>query len=260
MDGDRVMCAATSTELKHHGLTAGLTNYSAHYCTGLLIARRLLKTVKLDGDYKGNDKVDGEFYVAEPEGDKRPFKALLDVGISRTTTGARVFGALKGAADGGLNVPHTEKRFPGYTKAKVEVITNKRGKATDNEKTAAQYNAKTHKQRIFGEHVSEYMNQVKKEDPAKYKTLFSQWDKCLTTNKVKSCADLYKKVHKAILANPDRKKADKKKPTRKVVVDGKAKVYQDSKGRKWLRHNRLSKEERQARVAAKFSAAMAKTK
>lgn len=31
-----------------------------------------------------------------------------------TTTGARIFGCLKGAADGGLYIPHNEKRFPGY--------------------------------------------------------------------------------------------------------------------------------------------------
>jgi len=43
MTGDRVLCAAESDELKAHGLTAGLTNYSAAYATGFLIARRLLK-------------------------------------------------------------------------------------------------------------------------------------------------------------------------------------------------------------------------
>jgi large subunit ribosomal protein L5e len=37
------------------------------------------------------------------------------VGLARTTTGARVFAALKGACDGGLNIPHNEKRFVGYT-------------------------------------------------------------------------------------------------------------------------------------------------
>lgn len=36
------------------------------------------------------------------------------MGLARTTTGARVFGAMKGAVDGGLNVPHSLKRFPGY--------------------------------------------------------------------------------------------------------------------------------------------------
>lgn len=129
MTGDRVFCAAESAELKNHGLTAGLTNYSSAYATGLLIARRLLKQVGLADTYKGSDKVDGEYFSSSDHlDDKRPFKALLDVGIQRTTTGARLFGALKGAADGGLDVPHSTKRFPGYTRASVEVVTNKRGK------------------------------------------------------------------------------------------------------------------------------------
>jgi large subunit ribosomal protein L5e len=40
---DRVLVAAESSELKRFGLTAGLTNYSSAYATGLLLARRLLK-------------------------------------------------------------------------------------------------------------------------------------------------------------------------------------------------------------------------
>jgi large subunit ribosomal protein L5e len=46
--------------------------------------------------------------------------AVLDVGLRRTTTGARVFGALKGAVDAGIFIPHSVKRFPGYTKAEEE--------------------------------------------------------------------------------------------------------------------------------------------
>jgi len=42
--------------------------------------------------------------------------ALLDIGLVRTTVGNRVFGVLKGATDGGLYVPHNNKRFPGYAK------------------------------------------------------------------------------------------------------------------------------------------------
>jgi large subunit ribosomal protein L5e len=37
----------------------------------------------------------GEDYSVEPEESRRPFRALLDVGLLRTTTGNRVFGALK---------------------------------------------------------------------------------------------------------------------------------------------------------------------
>ena len=127
-------------------------------------------------DYKGTETVDGEYFNSSDnmEGDRRPFKALLDVGIQRTTTGARIFGALKGACDGGIDVPHSNKRFPGYTRAKVEVVTNKRGKATDQaEKTDAKYDAKVHRDRIMGVQVTKYMNEMKKEDLEKSKRHFS---------------------------------------------------------------------------------------
>jgi large subunit ribosomal protein L5e len=101
--------------------------------------------------YQPNSNVNGEYFnVDEDVKDKRPFKALLDVGITRTTTGNRVFGALKGATDGGLNVPHKTKIFPGYTRAKTENITNKKGKAIDSERTEAKYDAKVHRARIYG--------------------------------------------------------------------------------------------------------------
>lgn len=40
-------------------------------------------------------QVNGEDYSVEPAESRRPFRALLDVGLIRTTTGNRVFGALK---------------------------------------------------------------------------------------------------------------------------------------------------------------------
>lgn len=82
---------------------------------------------------------------------------------------------------------------------------------------------------------------MKKEDSEKFKRHFSRWEKCLTTNKVKTCEDLYKKVHKAIKANPDRqKRKGNAKPTRTIVKPGKELVQTDSKGRKWLRHFRIT--------------------
>ena len=47
-----------------------------------------------------------EFSVEPVEGGPNAFRANLDVGLTRTSTGARVFGALKGAVDGGINIPH----------------------------------------------------------------------------------------------------------------------------------------------------------
>lgn len=260
MIGDKVLCAADSTELKGFGLTAGLTNYAAAYCTGLLLARRLLKQVGLHDTYKANDERDGSYFnVAESHSDdKRPFKALLDVGLAPTTTGARVFGVLKGACDGGLNVPHKTKRFPGYQKAQITEVKGKRGKVEAQEKTDAEFDASVLRAHIFGEHVQSYMSQLKKEDPTKFKKQFSQWEKCLAAAKVKTCQDLYKKVHTAIIAKPDRvKKAGNKKPTKTVVTPGNARVFKDSKGRKWIRHFRLNGEQRKQRVNDKLKAALA---
>jgi large subunit ribosomal protein L5e len=97
----------------------------------------------MDKFYPGNSKVDGTVYdVSEkPNEERRPFMAFLDVGLTRTTVGNRVFGALKGACDGGLYVPHSERRFPGFSSS-----------GEDKEK----YDAKVHRDRIFGVHVDKW--------------------------------------------------------------------------------------------------------
>merc|ERR1712241_743908 len=103
IEGDVVICSAYSHELPRYGVKVGLTNYAAAYCTGLLLARRLLKQLNLDGEYEGNTEINGEEYMVEcVEGESNAFRCYLDVGLARTTTGARVFGAMKGAVDGGL--------------------------------------------------------------------------------------------------------------------------------------------------------------
>jgi large subunit ribosomal protein L5e len=66
------------------------------YATGLLVARRVLKKLKLDTKYKGNSNVNGEDFMVTPiDGDVRPFKCFLDVGLRRTSTGSKVFAAMK---------------------------------------------------------------------------------------------------------------------------------------------------------------------
>lgn len=41
-----------SSELPRYGLKMGLTNYAAAYCTGLLLARRVLAKLGLDKHYE----------------------------------------------------------------------------------------------------------------------------------------------------------------------------------------------------------------
>ncbi|VDN44706.1 unnamed protein product, partial [Gongylonema pulchrum] len=84
----------------------GLTNYASAYATGLLLARRHLTKVGLAETYKGVEEVTGEDYNVADVGTCSPFRAVLDVGLARTVTGAKVFAVMKGAADGGIDIPH----------------------------------------------------------------------------------------------------------------------------------------------------------
>lgn len=249
--GDRTMCAADSKELTRYGATAGQTSYAGAYATGLLCARRHLKNLKIN--IEGNTKVDGSVWkIADQDfGDRRPFAANLDVGLVRTTTGNRVFGAMKGAADGGLAINHNEKRFPGFKVIKAEVQTNKRGKKTEEQaEKKTEFNAKVHKEHIMGAHVQAWYDQLKKADNNAWKRQFSQWTKCLEFQKAKSIPDVWTKVHAAIRANPDRLSKKNAKPTRKVVSKAPALVQQDSKGRKWLRAKKTDKKVKAQKLAA----------
>ena len=160
LEGDVIVCAAYAHELPKYGVKVGLTNYAAAYCTGLLIARRLLKKIALDSVYEGNQNVDGSDYLVEPVDDgPGAFRCYLDVGLARTTTGAKVFGAMKGAVDGGLDIPHSNKRFPGY---------DAEGKNFD---------AGVHRDYIFGQHVANYMRHLQEDDDEAYKRQFARFIK-----------------------------------------------------------------------------------
>merc|ERR1712183_625973 len=192
IDGDRILTQASSKELPRYGLSCGLKNYAAAYCTGLLVARRLLQNIGLDEVYEGNDEIDGEviktemgkrtYYVDEVNEEKRPFRALLDVGCRATTTGCRIFGALKGAADGGLDIPHSEKRFPGY------------------DRDTKEYDADLHRERIFGGHVGEYMEYLEEEDNTKFQEQFASYIK--NDIEADGLEELYESVHEKIREDP----------------------------------------------------------
>merc|ERR1711963_1393081 len=115
--------------------------------------------------------------------------------IARTTTGAKIFGAMKGAADGGLDIPHSEKRFPGY------------------DKESSEFSADVHRAHIFGQHVADYMRNLMEEDEEAYKRQFSRFIKNGVTPD--SVEDVYKKCHAAIRKNPESMKKAAKKVTKK---------------------------------------------
>jgi large subunit ribosomal protein L5e len=106
-----------------------------------------LTKLGLADKYQGVTEPDGTLSLTEALGeDSRPFKCYLDVGLKRTSTGSRVFGALKGASDGGLYIPHNEKRFPGYDPESKEL------------------DSEVLKKYIYGGHVAEYMESLEEED------------------------------------------------------------------------------------------------
>merc|ERR1711933_623134 len=69
-----------------------------------------MEAMGLDETFKGKEEIDGEeYHVEDEDNERRPLKCILDVGLRRTCAGARMWGALKGAVDGGLHIPHSTK-------------------------------------------------------------------------------------------------------------------------------------------------------
>lgn len=218
IEGDHIIAAAYSHELKGYGMPVGLTNYAACYATGLLLARRLLTNLKLADKYQGNMTVDGNDYnVSELDDGPRPFRAFLDVGLHRTTTGAKIFAAMKGACDGGLDIPHSETRFVGY------------------DKESKSLKAEVLKKHIFAGHVADYMKHLREENPNKYQKQFNDYVKANV--KPEEIESKWAAVHKAIRANPVHKKKESKKP----------------KEQKRFNAKRLTHDERKKRVAEKLA-------
>jgi large subunit ribosomal protein L5e len=228
LSGDKVFVAAYAHELKRYGIKNGLTNWSAAYATGLLLARRALKKLDLDEDFTGVEEVDGEYKLteaAEVDGEeRRPFKCFLDVGLHRTSTGARVFGALKGASDGGLYIPHNEKRFPGYDQESKEL------------------DAETLRKYIFGGHVAEYMEILADDDEERYKSQFSQYiDADIEADGLE---EVYTEAHSAIREDPFKKDDED--------GDKKSKDEWKAEGKKH-RTPKMTKEQKDKRIQEKIA-------
>jgi large subunit ribosomal protein L18 len=81
-DGDVTLASAVSQELK--GFPTG--NIPAAYLTGLLAGKRAMqKGIK---------------------------EAVLDLGLQKCTKGSRLYAALKGILDAGVNIPHSKEALP----------------------------------------------------------------------------------------------------------------------------------------------------
>jgi len=221
--GDVVLTHASSKELAKYGIEHGLTNWTAAYATGLLVARRALTILGLADKYEGVVEPTGELEHTEALGDDepRPFKAYLDVGLRRTSTGNRVFGALKGASDGGIFIPHNAKRFPGFDPETKEL------------------DAEVLQKYIVGGHVAEYMESLEEEDDERFKKQFATY----LASDIGSAdiEELYSEAYAKIREDPVFK------PTEKDVEKWK-------KASVPTKDKRLTKEQRTRRVEEKIAA------
>jgi len=84
---DKVMSHTLSKEIIKYGYPEkySMKNLAAAYLTGFLAASKIGKKVK---------------------------KGILDLGMHKSTKGNRLYAALKGAIDGGMDIPHSEKMLP----------------------------------------------------------------------------------------------------------------------------------------------------
>mmetsp|Transcript_35425 Transcript_35425/g.70884 ORF Transcript_35425/g.70884 Transcript_35425/m.70884 type:complete len:218 (+) Transcript_35425:75-728(+) len=139
--GDHVLHVVYSKNLETFGIKVGKTSFSASFLIGFLLAKKVLKKIFFSGEKIRLEK-------------KTP-NAILDIGLKRVTTGSKVFAVLCGVVDGGINIPHNEKRFPGYKSSKM-------------------FDPDLLNQRIKGTHIKEYMQFLKEEDNEKYQKHFSK--------------------------------------------------------------------------------------
>ena len=85
-EGDITVASAVSKQLTNYGYLGNTGNLSAFYLTAYLCAKRAL--------------------AAGVE------NAILDIGLKSPIKGSKIFAALKGAVDAGLEIPHGDFIFP----------------------------------------------------------------------------------------------------------------------------------------------------
>ncbi|XP_028059344.1 60S ribosomal protein L5-B-like [Camellia sinensis] len=104
----------------------------------------------------------------------------------------RVSIEFKVALDGGLDIPHSDKRFSGFLNESKHL------------------DAEVHRKYIYGGHVAAYMKILMEDEPDKYQSHFVEYIK--RGIEPDGIEELYKKVHAAIHADSIQKKSEKEPP------------------------------------------------
>lgn len=84
--GDKTLLTVNSRDLMNFGFTASLSNLPAAYLTGLIFGKKMLAL--------GIDE------------------GIADIGLHASTKGNRIYAAIKGVVDAGVNVPHGSEILP----------------------------------------------------------------------------------------------------------------------------------------------------
>jgi len=103
--GDKILVSVNSKQLVKFGWKAGLGNVPASYLTGFLLGN------------KAKGKVDG---------------VVLDIGNQVSVKGARLYAALKGVIDAGIDVPHSKEILPSQDRIEGKHIADWAGNAGGN--------------------------------------------------------------------------------------------------------------------------------
>jgi large subunit ribosomal protein L18 len=108
--GDKTLTSASALDLKKVGYKGSTGNIPAAYLTGLLFARRALAAGYSNG--------------------------VLDLGLNANSRGSRIYAALLGAVDAGLDIPFSQEPLPTPERARGEHIA---AYASDNLARFSQY-------------------------------------------------------------------------------------------------------------------------
>ncbi len=105
MNGDLILAAASSVELRKLGWNAPTGNLPAAYLTGLLAGKRAAeKNIKA---------------------------AVLDIGITTPVKGSKMFASLRGILDAGIKIAHGEEILPNEDRISGKHISDKVTKEFD---------------------------------------------------------------------------------------------------------------------------------
>ncbi len=97
-NGDKVLCYACSKELERYGWKHSKKNVPAAYLTGYLAGLRAVS--------------------------RGITSAILDIGRHPSTKESRIYAALKGSLDAGVDIPHNERILPNIERIKGKHIAS----------------------------------------------------------------------------------------------------------------------------------------